>query len=91
LYDMAGNVAEWTISAFDESSYRIVHDMNPNYEYNARPDDPPVMKRKVVRGGSWKDVEYFLRVGARTYEYQDSSTTYIGFRNIRDFIGSSTR
>ena len=91
LFDMAGNVAEWTASAYDESSYRFVHDLNPTYERWARPDDPPVMKRKVVRGGSWKDVEYFLRVGVRTYEYQDSSNTFIGFRTVRDFIGSSSR
>ena len=91
LYDMAGNVAEWTASAYDESSYRFTHDLNPDYQYNAKPDDPPVMKRKVIRGGSWKDVEYYLRVSTRTYEYQDSTTTYIGFRCIRNYIGSSTR
>ena len=35
------------------------HDLNPDYSYNARPDDPPVMKRKVIRGGSWKDIGYY--------------------------------
>ena len=28
LYDMAGNVAEWTSNAYDESSYSYTHDMN---------------------------------------------------------------
>jgi formylglycine-generating enzyme required for sulfatase activity len=87
LYDMAGNVAEWTSSAFDESSYGFMHDMRPDYKYNARPDDPKVMKRKVIRGGSWKDIGYFLQNGVRTYEYQDSSKSYIGFRCVRDYIG----
>src|SRR5690554_6455351 len=32
LYDMAGNVAEWTASAFDESSYTFMHDLNPTYK-----------------------------------------------------------
>jgi gliding motility-associated lipoprotein GldK len=91
LYDMAGNVAEWTKSAYDESSYRFTHDLSPDYQYNAKPDDPPVMKRKVVRGGSWKDIEYYLRVSTRAYEYQDSATSYIGFRCIRDYIGSSVK
>ncbi|MDD4645642.1 MAG: SUMF1/EgtB/PvdO family nonheme iron enzyme, partial [Bacteroidales bacterium] len=59
LYDMAGNVAEWTISAFDEAAYSFTHDMNPNYEYSALPNESPVMKRKVVRGGSWKDISYY--------------------------------
>lgn len=49
LYDMAGNVAEWTRTAYDESGYMLINDFNPNYEYNALPDDPQVMKRKVIR------------------------------------------
>lgn len=88
LFDMAGNVAEWTSSAFDESSYGFMHDMSPTYKYNALPSDPHVMKRKVIRGGSWKDVGYFLQNGTRTYEYQDSTKSYIGFRCIRDYIGN---
>ena len=91
LYDMAGNVAEWTISAYDESADRFTHDLNPNYQYNARPDDPPVLKRKVIRGGSWKDTEYYLRVSTRTFEYQDSASTYIGFRCVRDYLGNSVK
>ncbi len=87
LYDMAGNVAEWTSSAFDESAYSFTHDFNPTYKYNALPDDHHVMKRKVIRGGSWKDVGYYLQCGTRTYEYQDSTKSYIGFRCVRDYIG----
>ncbi|WP_439182920.1 SUMF1/EgtB/PvdO family nonheme iron enzyme [Carboxylicivirga taeanensis] len=87
LFDMAGNVAEWTSSAYDESAYTFTHDFNPTYKYNALPDDPHVMKRKVLRGGSWKDVGYFLQNGTRTYEYQDSSKSFIGFRCVRDYIG----
>ena len=91
LYDMAGNVAEWTISAYDESATRIVHDLNPNYTYNARPDEPAVMKRKVIRGGSWKDIEYFLQVSSRAYEYQDTAASYIGFRCLRPYLGNSVK
>lgn len=89
LYDMAGNVAEWTISAYDESSYRFTHDLNPNHQYNARADEPAVMKRKVIRGGSWKDIEYYMQVSTRAYEYQDTATSYIGFRCVRDYLGNS--
>ncbi|WP_026474021.1 T9SS ring complex lipoprotein PorK/GldK [Alkaliflexus imshenetskii] len=88
LYDMAGNVAEWTSSAFDETSYSFMHDMSPTYKYNALPGDHHVMKRKVVRGGSWKDIGFFLQNSTRTYEYQDSAKSYIGFRCIRDYIGN---
>ncbi len=88
LYDMAGNVAEWTITAYDESGYMLINDLNPNYEYNALPDDPPVMKRKVTRGGSYKDVAYFLQVSTRSYEYQDTAKSYIGFRCVRSTFGN---
>ncbi len=87
LYDMAGNVAEWTENAYDESFYTVTHDLNPNYSYNALPDDPPALKRKVVRGGSWKDVAYYLQVSTRSYEYQDTATSYVGFRNVRSYLG----
>ena len=87
LYDMAGNVAEWTNSAFDPASYNFTWDMNPNYTYNAKEDDPPVMKRKVVRGGSWKDIAYYLQVTTRAYEYQDTAKCYIGFRTMQPFLG----
>ena len=87
LYDMAGNVAEWTNSAYDPSSYNVSWDMNPNYTYNAKEDDPPVMKRKVIRGGSWKDIAYYLQVTTRAYEYQDTAKSYIGFRCIQPYLG----
>ncbi|HOY50271.1 MAG TPA: SUMF1/EgtB/PvdO family nonheme iron enzyme [Prolixibacteraceae bacterium] len=83
LYDMSGNVAEWTSSAYFEAGYDLINDMNPEIDYHALPDDPPVMKRKVVRGGSWKDTEYFIRTSTRSYEYQDTTKSYIGFRCVR--------
>ena len=87
LYDMAGNVSEWTNSAFDPSSYNFTWDMNPNYTYSAKEDDPPVMKRKVIRGGSWKDIAHFLQVTTRAYEYEDTAKSYIGFRTIQPYLG----
>ena len=91
LYDMAGNVAEWTSSVYDESAYVSTHDLNPDYKANATPNDPAVMKRKVLRGGSWKDIEYYLQVSTRAYEYQDTATSYIGFRCVRDYLGNSVK
>ena len=83
LYDMAGNVAEWTSTAFFEAGYDLISDLNPELQYNAKTDDPPVMKRKVIRGGSWKDVSYFIRTSTRSFEYQDTVKSYIGFRCVR--------
>ncbi|MFB6306930.1 MAG: SUMF1/EgtB/PvdO family nonheme iron enzyme, partial [Flavobacteriales bacterium] len=72
LYNMAGNVAEWCRDAFDEQAYDFTHDLNPYYNYQAKENDPPALKRKVIRGGSWKDIGYYLQTGSRSYEYKDS-------------------
>ncbi len=87
LYDMAGNVAEWTSSAYVSSTNTMVADMNPNFQYNAKNDDADVLKRKVIKGGSWKDIAYYLQCGVRTYEYQYESRPYVGFRCVRSFNG----
>jgi gliding motility-associated lipoprotein GldK len=91
LYCMAGNVAEWTSSIYYEGSYNFQHDMNPDVRWNAKDDDPPRMKRKVIRGGSWKDVGYYLQTGTRTYEYQDTTKSYIGFRCVIDLPAAATK
>jgi len=87
LYDMAGNVAEWTNTAFDEAGYNYFGDLNASFTYNARKDDPAVMKRKVIRGGSWKDISQYIQVSTRSYEYQDTTKSYIGFRCVRSTFG----
>jgi len=87
LYDMAGNVAEWTSNAYDEASFSYSHDMNSDLHYNAKEDDHEVLKRKTIRGGSWKDIAYFIQTSTRTFEYQDTAKSYIGFRCAVDFLG----
>lgn len=89
LYNMSGNVSEWTSTAFVENAYSFIHDMNSDIRYDADESDPITMKRKVIRGGSWKDIGYYLQTGARHWEYQDSSKSYIGFRNVLTFLGRS--
>ncbi|MFO7718947.1 MAG: gliding motility lipoprotein GldK [Gillisia sp.] len=81
LYNMAGNVSEWVNSSYDPSSYEYMSSMNPNVNNE---DD----LRKVVRGGSWKDVAYFLQVSTRDYEYADTARSYIGFRTVQDYLGT---
>jgi len=51
LYCMAGNVAEWCSTAYDESTYEFAHDMAQDFEYDAKDGEAPVRKRKVLRGG----------------------------------------
>lgn len=89
LYDMSGNVSEWTETAYFPNSYSHIHDLNPDVKYDAKEDDPAAYKRKVIRGGSWKDVYYYLQTGTRDYEFQDSTKSYIGFRCALTFLGRS--
>jgi formylglycine-generating enzyme required for sulfatase activity len=91
LYDMAGNVAEWTSTAFLESGPEIMNDINPEYRYNAAIEDPYSLKRKVVRGGSWKDPLHFIRADTRSFEYQNEQRSFIGFRCVRTYVGFSRR
>ena len=87
LYDMAGNVAEWCADAYSESTYIIANALSPYYNYNAQESDPLAMKRKVVRGGSWKDQKYFIQVQTRSFEFQDTCKSYIGFRCVQPYMG----
>jgi len=80
LYNMAGNVAEWTNTAYNPTSYLIASTMNPNVEDKKN-------HRKVIRGGSWKDVAYFLEVSTRDFEYGDTARSFIGFRTVQDYHG----
>ena len=89
LYDMAGNVAEWCEDAYNESIYIVGNSLALANSYNATDEDLPAMKRKVIRGGSWKDIGLFLQCGARTYEYQTETRSYIGFRCVRSIIGAN--
>ena len=80
LYNMAGNVSEWTESSYDKGSYTFDSGLNPNISDSTN-------LRKVTRGGSWKDVAYFLRVSTRDYEYKDQKRSYVGFRTVQDYLG----
>jgi gliding motility-associated lipoprotein GldK len=91
LYDMSGNVAEWTVSAYAESGHLFSHDLNSDYQYDAKDEDNETLKRKVIRGGSWKDIAHYIQNGTRTYEYQDSANSYTGFRLVQSYVGRSNR
>lgn len=82
LFDMSGNISEWCLDAFHRASYPFVWDLNPIY---ADANEP----RKIVRGGSWKDIPYYTETGTRTFEYEDTARSYIGFRCVMTYVGRS--
>lgn len=82
LYNMSGNVAEWVLDAYSPVAGALTWDLDPRYD-NANE------KRKVVRGGSWKDIAHYLETSTRTYEFQDVKTAHIGFRTAMTYLGRS--
>ena len=91
LYDMAGNVAEWTSTVYTEAGILSMSDMNPTLKYNAALEDPYALKKKSVRGGSWKDPESFIKSAWRSYEYQNVGRSFIGFRCVRTQVGTASK
>ena len=91
LYDMAGNVAEWTSTVYTDAGVLQMSDINPDLQYRAAKEDPYSMKKKAIRGGSWKDPVKYIQGATRSYEYQNESRSYIGFRCVRSYAGSDIR
>ncbi len=80
LYNMAGNVSEWTSTSYNAGANAVGSTINAYVEDAGN-------HRKVIRGGSWKDIAYFLQVSTQDYEYADSVKSYIGFRTVQDYLG----
>ena len=81
LFNMSGNVAEWVDSSYESDAYEFSSTMNPNVNNKEN-------MKKITRGGSWKDVKYYLQVGSRNYEYEDTPRSFIGFRTVHDYLGT---
>ena len=85
---MAGNVAEWTSTIYTEAGVDAMNDVNPQLKYNAAREDPYRLKKKSVRGGSWKDPESYIRSAWRSSEFQNQPRSYIGFRCVRSLANT---
>jgi formylglycine-generating enzyme required for sulfatase activity len=74
LHDMAGNVWQWTADCWNE-------------KYNGAPTDGSAWtsgncERRVIRGGSWKDIPLRLRSASRSGDFTQRIND-LGFRVLR--------
>ena len=77
LYDMMGNVYEWTLDWY--GSYETAGTQS-------NPSGPVKGKDKVVRGGSWDALNHFLRTSDRVAKDPDLRYSGVGFRCVRPNI-----
>lgn len=94
LYDMHGNVAEWTLDAYDTETYSERSELTPNPFIIPEEEYP-----HSVRGGSYYDDAEYLRSAARLgssenwkmrdpqfpkSKWWNTDAQFVGFRIVRD-------
>jgi gliding motility-associated lipoprotein GldJ len=95
LYQMAGNMNEWVQDVYRPLSFTDFDDLNPVRKdgiYDESGDYKTTLiddNYRVYKGGSWKDMAYWLSPGTRRFMHQDSSTNHIGFRCAMISLGAA--
>ncbi|HSJ69432.1 MAG TPA: gliding motility lipoprotein GldJ [Anditalea sp.] len=97
LYNMAGNMNEWVQDVYRPLSYQDFDDLNPLRRDGVYDDEDTYGTTliddnfRVYKGGSWKDVAYWLSPGTRRFMHQDSATNHIGFRCAMISVGAKDK
>nr|WP_245189570.1 gliding motility lipoprotein GldJ [Lunatimonas salinarum] len=97
LYNMAGNMNEWVQDVYRPLSFQDFDDLNPLRKDGVFDEESTYNTSmisdefRVYKGGSWRDVAYWLAPGARRFLHQDSATNHIGFRCAMIAVGGRDR
>lgn len=90
LYDITGNVWEWTSDFFEFGHDRMAHQHNPiasDRHKSFDPKKPDESVLHVIKGGSYLCAPNYCsryRPAARESESPDTGTTHIGFRLVKN-------
>lgn len=89
LYQMAGNVAEWTLDYYSVDTIGIA---NAQRVFN---DAPEALKMftpafpygmydtyKIVKGGSWASGPFYMQIGVLQIQCPDRASSTVGFRPV---------
>ncbi len=70
------------ITSYYEGGENFQNRFNPDIQFGTPQSQSKFQRRKVLRGGSWKDSPSLVTTSNRSYEDMDATHSYIGFRVV---------